>query len=194
MMKKDTITAEIKGRAAFQKALRSLSEEVQYVVEARVGQIAEGLKEAVLANYNSAGSGAVYFRIPGEKYMTIRYRSMDGPPVAFVAGSESQNLSLRHQASAPGEAPAKDTGGLERSVYIKQTGKAAYELGINDNKTSDGKTSYKQVAFWLEHGTRDGKIAMRPNWVPETEKAREAFEDVMQKTIAAAIKKKRAGR
>jgi len=194
MMKKDSITAEIKGRAAFQKALRSLSEEVQYVVEARVGQIAEGLKEAVLANYKSAGTGTVYFRIPGEKYMTIRKDSMDGPPVAFVAGSGNQNLDMRHQASAPGEAPAKDTGGLERSVYIKQTGKAAYELGINDNKTSDGKTTYKQVAFWLEKGTPGGKIRARPNWEPETEKAREAFEDVMQKTIAAAIKKKRAGR
>lgn len=194
MMKKDTITAEIKGRAEFEKALRSLSEEVQYVVEAKVGQIAQGLKEAVLANYKKTGTGTVYFRIPGEKYMTIRKDSMDGPPVAFVAGSGNHNLDMQHQASAPGEAPAKDTGGLERSVYIKQTGKAAYELGINDNKTSDGKTSYKQVAFWLEHGTPGGKIRARPNWVPETEKAREAFEDVMRKIIAAAIKKKRAGR
>ena len=187
MMKKDSITAEIKGRSAFQKALRALSEQAQYVVEAKVGQVAQNLKKAVTENYKSGGTGTVYFRIPGEKYMTIRKDSMDGPPVAFVPGGGSQNLSLRHQASAPGEAPAKDTGGLENSVYIEQTGSASYRLGISDKKARDGKTSYKEVAFWLEKGTR--KIAMRPNWIPETEKARKEFEEIMRRTIAAAIKK-----
>lgn len=192
MMKSDAIKVELKGSAEFKKAFKQLSEKAQYLISAKIAGVAENLKEEVQKGYKGAGSGIVYYRIPGEKYMTIRKDSMTGAPVAFVPGGGSNNLSLSHQASKPGDPPARDTGGLGRSVYAKQTGKASYEVGILDEKTSDGKTSYKQVAFWLEHGTQGGKIQPRPNWVPKSEQARKEFEDIMRKTIALAIKE--AGR
>jgi len=179
MMKKDSITAEIKGRAAFQKALRALSEQAQERVRLAITKTAAQLQENIKTNYQKPGTGTVYFRIPGQKYMTIRAGSMDGPPVAFVPGGGSQNLSLQHQASAPGEAPALDTGRLMNSVYINELSASSFEIGT--------KLDY---AFWLEHGTR--KIAPRPNWVPETEKTRKQFESIMRQTIARAIKE--AGR
>ena len=170
------IKAEIKGRAAFQKALRALSEQAQERVQLAVAKTAMQLQENIKTNYRKPGTGTIYFRIPGEKYMTIRAGSMQGPPVAFVPGSGSQNLSLQHQASAPGEAPALDTGRLMNSVYINELSASSFEIGT--------KLDY---AFWLEYGTR--KIAPRPNWVPETEKTRKQFENIMRQTIAASIKK-----
>jgi len=70
-----------------------------------------------------------------------------------------------HQASAPGEAPATDTGALVSSVYFTRDGLSA---------TVGSRLAY---AYYLEFGTReleDGTrtIKPRPAWMPATERAR----------------------
>jgi hypothetical protein len=86
-------------------------------------------------------SGVTYYRMPGDKYLTIRADSQDGPPVAFVGGGGSHNLSRTHKASAPGEPPKTDTGGLASSVAIV--------LGTSDARVGTGLV----YGRYLEFGT-----------------------------------------
>ena len=65
-------------------------------------------------------TGTTYYRVPGNKYMTVRAGSIDGPPVAFIPGGGKHGKSLTHQASAPGEPPMSDTGDLARHLTTDQ--------------------------------------------------------------------------
>lgn len=65
---------------------------------------------------------------------------------------QGQNLSSTHQASAPGEAPATDTGRLVSSIRATVRGQQG---------TVSSELDY---AFWLEFGTL--KLAPRPFMAP----------------------------
>lgn len=84
---------------------------------------------AIKGIQHGTATGTTYFRIPGEKYMTVRAGSPDGPPVAFIPGAGSHNLSLSHTASAAGEYPASDTGRLAGSIEIEGLGKKVVSVG-----------------------------------------------------------------
>lgn len=107
-------------------------------------------------------TGITYYRIPGDKYMTIRADSQDGPPVAFVGGAGSHNLSAVHQASAPGEPPKTDTGGLASSIAIV--------LGTNEARVGTGLTYGK----YLEFGTTrmEPRPWLHPSLLENTETLR----------------------
>ena len=169
------IEMDIGGDKEFGRAVKKLSEAAQERVAAQIAEIAKKLESSVKKNYSSAGKGNVYFRIPGEKYMTIRVGTENAVPVAFIAGSGAHNMSLTHRASAPGDPPAKDQGDLVNSVYIKAIDKKSFIVGSNS-----------EYAGWLEYGTR--KIKPRPNWVPESEKAREKFSKLIEQALARLIK------
>lgn len=70
--------------------------------------------------------------------------------------------NVAHQASAPGEAPATDTGNLVNSAYTKKLGQADYETGFT-----------AEYAAALEFGT--AKIEPRPYLRPAVEAVRDAF-------------------
>ena len=79
----------------------------------------------------------------------------------------------QHRASAPGEAPATDTGFLaNRSIYTSKINSLTVEIG--------SRSSY---AGYLEFGTM--KIAPRPSWQPAIEENRAKFngwiEDALRK-------------
>lgn len=86
-----------------------------------------------------------------------------------------QRGGVTHQASAPGEAPATDTGTLVSSVYFDQESKMSATVG-----------SRLAYAHYLEFGTRN--IAQRPAWVPATERARPKLAELIEKALEAAIK------
>lgn len=67
-----------------------------------------------------------------------------------------------HQASAPGEAPAIDTGNLVNSMAIEKVSEAVYMVSAG--------TEYAQP---LEFGSK--RMAARPFLGPAVEKCREAF-------------------
>jgi HK97 gp10 family phage protein len=71
-----------------------------------------------------------------------------------------QNLSATHQASAPGQAPATDTGRLASSVTAQSSG-----LGGTVGSTVP-------YSFWLEYGTM--KMAERP-WLRPALAANQQF-------------------
>lgn len=72
---------------------------------------------------------------------TQEFRMINGRVTPVGDRSEAPNLSSEHQASAPGEAPATDTGRLVTSIKVKRTG------------TEGTVGSQLDYAFYLEYGT-----------------------------------------
>lgn len=82
-------------------------------------------------------------------------KAIQGPP---KTGRKYQRGTVVHQASAPGQAPATDTGTLVVSIFNDDRGYLSKAIG-----------SRLPYAFYLEFGTR--RIAPRPAWVPAVERA-----------------------
>lgn len=131
-----------------------------------------------------AKSGVTYYRIPGDKYMTVRAGGPDGPPVAFIPGGGNQNLSPTHTASAPGEAPASDTGQLASSVTVEIS-----DDGLNAKIFSDNNRV--KYGAWLEFGTR--LIEPRPWLIPALYANKENFEKLLQEAVNKIAHPKEGG-
>lgn len=83
-------------------------------------------------------------------------RAIQGPP---KTGREYlRGKGKVHRASAPGQAPATDTGTLVSSIYNEDRGQYAKAIG-----------SRLPYAFYLEFGTF--KMDARPSWIPAVERA-----------------------
>lgn len=78
-----------------------------------------------------------------------------------MAGPKSGRIYDDHQASAPGEAPAIDTGALINSIQTEIDG------------TEGAVSTNQEYAEYLEHGT--SRMAPRPAWTPAAERARDRF-------------------
>ena len=78
-----------------------------------------------------------------------------------------------HQASAPGEAPATDTGKLVGSIVADGKGMAVYV---------EARSLY---AVWLEYGTR--YMAARPFFMPAIERNRERINELIRASVATAV-------
>jgi hypothetical protein len=76
-----------------------------------------------------------------------------------------------HQASAPGEAPATDTGNLVNTGYSERKGAAEWEVGFS-----------AEYAAPLEYGTPT--ILPRPYLRPSVAKHRQGFMDAMSEATA----------
>jgi phage gpG-like protein len=96
----------------------------------------------------------------------IKARIQRGP----ASGRTYTRRGVSHTASAPGEAPATDTGTLASSINYKQVNDLTAEI--------ESRLAYAPM---LEFGTR--AIAPRPSWVPAVEAARPK----MQLRITTAI-------
>gem|GEM_PF-657366 len=109
----------------------------------------------------------------GRVYDSI-FRMIGGRPVP-VGPRQGNNLSATHQASAPGEAPATDTGNLASRIDFKREGAMSATVG-------------SQVAYaaMLEFGT--SRIDPRPAWVPATEAMRPKFRQRLERALARAAK------
>jgi hypothetical protein len=71
-----------------------------------------------------------------------------------------------HVASAPGEAPAIQSGTLAHSIQVEQVNDLSYAVFTDDPK-----------AILLENGTR--RMAARPNWTIVTEQMRREYGDIV---------------
>jgi hypothetical protein len=100
-------------------------------------------------------------------------KAIQGPPKTGKLYPRGKNGDKVHQASAPGEAPATDTGALVSSTYFTQPDPLTAAIG-----------SRLEYAFHLEFGTM--KIAPRPSWLPAAERAAPRLEKRLEKIIAQA--------
>lgn len=94
-------------------------------------------------------------------------RIQRGPATGRIYGN--------HQASAPGEAPASDTGRLASSIDYKREGRMSASVG-----------SDLAYAAMLEFGTT--KVEPRPAWIPAVEAARDKYIDRLEAAIEKAMR------
>jgi phage gpG-like protein len=134
-------------------------EQVQAAI-ARFGQeVASQVEKAVAATALEA--------------LTDVRRAIQGPPKTGREYPRGANGEKIHRASAPGEAPATDTGALVSSTYFTK---------VDDYTAAIG--SRLDYAFWLEFGTL--RMEPRPSWVPAAEKNAPRLEKRLARIIAQA--------
>ncbi len=85
-----------------------------------------------------------------------------------------------HRASAPGQAPAQDSGALSRSINTRVQKSAKEALIVAGN-------SLAKYARFLEFGT--SKMAARPFMVPALEKSKAFIRARLNEAVDIAIKK-----
>ena len=122
----------------------------------------KGLKEvnAALQAYGKdlGNSLALVVDATALEAVTDVRKAIQGPPKTGREYARGVNNDKVHRASAPGEAPATDTGALVTSIYNESRGKYAKAIG-----------SRLDYAYYLEFGTF--KMAKRPSWIPAVERA-----------------------
>ena len=109
---------------------------------------------------------AMAFTAMGEARMLIR-----NPPKTGRIYMKGKNRDIAHQASAPEEAPATDTGALADNSLIRRRGLADYEIQFN-----------QKYAAPLEFGTPT--ILPRPFLRPAVEAYRASFERHLRDILA----------
>lgn len=103
--------------------------------------------------------------------MTDIKKAIQSPP---KTGTIYMRRGKKHQASAPGEAPATDTGTLVSSITYKQ-----------ETPLTATVSSRLDYAYYLEFGVRSTNLEMRPSWVPAVERNTPLF----NKLINAALRR-----
>lgn len=86
--------------------------------------------------------------------MAIQRTAIESIQKGPKSGREYQRGARTHVASAPGEAPAADRGGLARGIQVRKG---------DDYVDTVSRAKY---SFALELGTTDGKIKPRPFLFP----------------------------
>lgn len=105
--------------------------------------------------------------------LTINRDVKDAIDRGAKSGRLYRRRNIEHRASAPGQAPATDTGFLLSSIY--------YERNTPLSATVGSRLDY---AYYLEFGTV--RIEPRPAWLPATEKNREKFNRLLEEGIRKA--------
>ena len=140
-------TVRIEGEAELMAALRAYGQRAERHVADAVNATGLELRGDIVQAYQRGpASGRVY---------------------------QKSSPARTHQASAPGEAPATDTGRLASGVDFRRDGPMSATVG-------------SQVAYaaMLEFGT--SRIAPRPAWVPAVEAMRPKYIERLEAALARA--------
>lgn len=151
--------------SGFGKLSETVHRQLGQVVHATAVQVEAHAKIAI---QTGPKTGRVYEQGETE----VSFTTKTGNAVSFTA--RKGQASKLHQASAPGEAPATDTGNLVNSVQTRRTGDLAAEVSAS-----------AEYGAALEFGTEDGHIAPRPFLGPALDTARPGFEAA----VAAVIRR-----
>lgn len=177
--------------------------------EAKTGRV-YGAEEEVTFRGTAGGEKEVLFPVAlrkpstGKKWGVASFTANKGQKAAkrqikFVAnrgktlGGKGRLGAGVHQASAPGEAPAIDTGALRKGVtsVLVQIAKchwsSRFGVSVQSGRGAPTGTSQRSVATMLEFGT----VAMkeRPAWRPSLEKFRAGY-----RAAARKVARKKAGK
>jgi HK97 gp10 family phage protein len=141
-------SVQIEGLDRIDNATRAMQESIQQEV-----------RKALLASAKHVEKEAKQSILDGEK-----------------SGRVYKRRTVTHKASAPGEAPASDTGRLVNSIN------SYLNAGANESTVVAGRGTVKYAA-WLEFGTF--KMPARPFMFPALEKSR----DWIRERLASAVRK-----
>jgi HK97 gp10 family phage protein len=136
------------GRIVWRSANRIRSFAMTLMRGAKHGRLYR--RSAIRKSYKLGGRGFRAWQGAGAK------AAIDGDRATFVTGYKF------HRASAPGEAPAIDTGNLRGSISADMTGDTTAMVSVN-----------AEHGIYLEYGTR--KMAKRPCIRPAVEAERPRF-------------------
>lgn len=125
------------------------------------------LDAATLAALHEGMIGAIALMVGDAKRSVAR-----GPKTGRIY-MKGKNRSIRHQASAPGEPPATDTGRLVNSIVGD-----AKVIGKQVQGYLEARTDY---AGYLEFGTR--KLAARPFMTPSVMRNRDRAIALMREAV-----------
>lgn len=142
-----TLTLKMSGFDALRRKLDALDAEIVDAVGDALAETALQVEQRVRAEIRSGKSGRVY-----EKY----------------------NPRRTHKASAAGEAPATDLGGLLGSIYTD----------INPLRATVG--SPLAYAYYLEFGTQ--RISPRPVWMRIAAEEGEKLDDRVKENLSEAFR------
>jgi HK97 gp10 family phage protein len=118
------------------------------------------------------GIRAAFFRLGNDLVEEARKSILQGPKTGKIRRIKRK----RHQASAPGEAPANLSGLLKRSIAYQQRG--------GDQMVFGARTDY---APFLELGTR--RIAERPFLIASVDKNNRNARDHFEREIENELKR-----
>lgn len=162
-----TFKVRITGVSSLNRKLKQLGIDVDHYSNQVVNKGAVIVHAKAVKRIMKSGKGRIYTKI----FRTIGGRAV---PVADRAGN---NLSPSHRASAPGDAPANDTGGLVAGIQI------GFSTG---DKQASVKSTAKQSAY-LEFGT--SKMAARPYMRPSARESEPEIQKVAIKDLRAVLKR-----
>jgi len=101
----------------------------------------------------------------------VKRKIQRGPKTGVIYNRRGK----QHRASAPGEAPATDTGTLVSSIYTSKINPLTIEVG-----------SRLEYAYYLEFRTIN--IEPRPSWQPAIEENRAKFNDWIEDALRKAAR------
>jgi hypothetical protein len=139
----------VSGAAEFERWLFEYERKLNKSVRKEITKTANKIRNRVMASMNAPAQGRLYIREPG------------------------QNRSREHRASAPGDAPAKDSGALVESI--------AY---TRPKPFSARVSSDIFYASRLEFG--DMRVQARPSFRPATDAEREPFAEAIREAMRRA--------
>lgn len=154
-MSRAPVTVQISGMDRVQTAIRQFGQDVQ-------DQVTAAIEATALET------------------MTNVRKAIQGPPKTGREYRRGKSGKIVHRASAPGEAPATDTGALVSSTYFTKVDAFTAAIG-----------SRLAYAFHLEFGTRN--MAKRPSWVPAAEKAAPRLQKRIERVIREATARAQKG-
>jgi HK97 gp10 family phage protein len=141
----------------------------------------EGLDDALSAldrlgaDGRREGARAVAQSVQKVRADAIKSIQRGGKSGRLYERGKGRNLSPTHRASAPGEAPATDTGTLVGSI-------SAVSSGLS------GKVGSRlQYSFWLEYGTR--RMGARPFLRPTVEQNSQFIIDAFERAMKRATER-----
>lgn len=133
----------------------------------KIASATEAVRQAVADEVNKAAYASAQ-KVSAEAKKSI----LDGQK----SGRVYKRRSVTHRASAPGEAPASDTGRLANSIN-------SYPVGNGEAISVAGRGTVNYAAM-LEFGT--SKVAPRPFMFPALEKSRVWIEERFNKAVRKA--------
>ncbi len=154
-MSRAPVSVQISGMDRVQAAIRQFGQDVQ-------DQVTAAIEATAL-----------------EALTTVR-KAIQGPP---KTGREYRRGRKVHRASAPGQAPATDTGALVNSTYFTRVDPFTAAIG-----------SRLEYAFILEFGwLPDPEATKRPSWVPAVQKAAPRLQKRIERVIREASARAQKG-
>ena len=150
----------IEGSRELQRAFARMGDDVRQAAGVAVKETAQELEGAVKLKIQQGTK-------TGRVYDTLFFTAANGKVIPY--GSRP-----RHKASAPGEAPASDTGTLIGSIYHEREGDLTYAVGT--------RLGY---AEYLEYGT--SRMAARPFFRPAVEQIKPVYLGRLERIIGEAM-------